>query len=349
MQTLSRRPSLIFIALLLLCSSSHAHGQTAGRSVRGNVRAASGEALRWTLVHLLSSAGTPAGLTVTDNDGAFSFQGLQEQSYIIVVKAADYSAATWPISFAGRVNQSAALAVEIRLTPQRTSTAKPAFTQNVPPAARATFDRAVKIGQAGKKEVALTLMQEAARIYPDYFEAHFALGNEFMKAGRFTEAINELNLALKINPSDDQAYQSLGFVLMRQRKFTVAAALFNEAARLNPTEALHPLLRAMVLLSHAYALTSAPQNDSTSNEWTSALTEAETSLTRADTLSRGQLAPVHLHRARLHELKGEAARAANELARYLQMNPQDEKAADIRAEINRLRSTNEPSASPTPE
>ncbi|OLE55367.1 MAG: hypothetical protein AUG51_03580 [Acidobacteria bacterium 13_1_20CM_3_53_8] len=328
-------PLLFLIPLLSLYETVHA--QTTGRNLRGHLHDTSGATLRWILVHLFNSDGRPAGLTITDHEGAFSFQGLSQTSYTIIVAAADHDPVNRQISFAGQSNPNATMVVEINLIASHSgSVARPNFTQNIPPTARAVYDRAIKIGQAGRRDVALTLMQEAVKIYPGYFDAHFALGNEFMKAGRLDEAISEFNMALKINPNGDQAYQSLGLVLMRQRKFTVAAALFAEAARLNPTEPLDPLLRAIVLLNYAYALTSS-QSVGASAETNSAISEADTALARADNLSHSQLAAIHLHRARLYKLKGEKQRAANELEQYLQQNPNDESADSIRAEINRLR------------
>ena len=68
-----------------------------------------------------------------------------------------------------------------------------------------------------------------------------------------------------------------------------------------------------------------------------ALTEAEKSLARAYQLSERKLAAVHLQLARLHERRGDRARAADELEQYLRQSPDLKNAPAIREAIKTLR------------
>src|ERR1051325_8745431 len=190
------------------------------------------------------------------------------------------------------------------------------FSQPVPSAARSLFERAMAMSKAGKGELAQTLLKETLKIYPDYFDAHLALGNELFKSGRLQEAMTEFERARTINPKDDQVYLSVGLVMMQQKRYDLAAAIFTDASLLNPNEPLHPLMRGIALVPQATA---------------------------------GKRAEVYLYRALIYERRGERERAALELEQYLQINPFVENADAIREAIRKLRAPAERSVpSPTP-
>jgi tetratricopeptide (TPR) repeat protein len=319
------------------------------RSIVGRARNSSGESAAWLIVRLLGAKGEPLTLSVTDYAGEFSFSNLRETVYTVVMQAPGSQTATARVDFKDR--QASARSnnlrnVELTLLPtglaSQPKPPRPAFTQEVPKAARDTFERAMKLGRAGRKQVANTLMQEATRIFPDYFDAHFALSNEFLKAGRLTEAIRELEEAIRINPRDDKVYQSFGIILMNQGKLEVAAAVFAEAARLNSDEPLHPLMRASALIDYASTLDASQPERATAH--TRALSEAERNLLLAGDKSKGQLPSVHLQLARLYQKRGERERAAEELAQYLLKNPSAKNADEIREIIRKLRAEAAPPA-----
>lgn len=343
------RTRVLFLMLALLFLSiafSTAGAQQQEQSIRGKVHSSTGVNSAWIIVRLLTSSSEPVMLAVTNNAGEFLFSGLKETGYLIVVAAPGYQTATEKINLKGRASSVSADGVrtlEIVLRPDSraatAATSQPAFTQNVPKAAQDAFERAMRMGKAGRKQVANTMLQEALRIYPDYFDAHFALGNEFMKAGRIADAIIELEEASRINPRDDRVYQTFGALLLKQGKYEVAAAVFAEASRLNPAEPLHPLMRAQALIDYASAI------DAQSSESAvvvvvrnDALNEAERNLVLANDKSDNRLAAtVHFQRARLYQKRGERERAADELDQYLLANPTVKNAVEVREVIRRLR------------
>jgi tetratricopeptide (TPR) repeat protein len=216
--------------------------------------------------------------------------------------------------------------------------ARNAFTQDVPVAARGVFDRALRMSQAGKTELAQTLLKESLKIFPNYFDARLALGNELFKAGRLSEAMTEFENARRINPRDDQVYLSVGLVMMQQKRYDLAASVFADASLLNPTEPLHPLMRGIALVRQASALRqSAPK--SPASEPAALYQKAEEALSQAYNLSSGRLAEVYLYRALIYEQRGERERAAAELEQYLQVNSGAENADAIREAIRKLRDT----------
>ncbi|HKP86113.1 MAG TPA: tetratricopeptide repeat protein [Blastocatellia bacterium] len=330
--------ALLFFTYLSLASTAHAQENI----IRGKARNSSGQGMPRVLIELQSGNGLQLDQTVTTNEGDFGFFGLKDSSYIVVASAPDFETAVQRVEFSvrpGPNNPGESRAVELTLMPKSASRALPAglaFTQEVPKAARAAFDRAIALSKEGKAQESIAALKEATQVFPNYFDAHFALSRELMNASRLDEAIIELEQARKINPKDDRVYQSFAFVLMRQKKYLVAAAVLGEAARLNPSNPQILFMRGNALMEHALTLNRASSKE-TAAEQDRAFAMAEHDLAKAFDLSDKKLAAVHLQMARLYEKKGEPARAADELERYLKMAPDDKKADSIRSAIKTLR------------
>lgn len=224
------------------------------------------------------------------------------------------------------------------------STRATKFTQNVPPAALAIYERAVKMRKAGKLAVAMSLMEEAIKLFPDYFDARYALALDLARTGNADAAIAQLEQARRVNPKDDRVYQSFGAILIEQKKYPLAAAAFAEAARLNPTHPRYPLMRGVAILYYVSEIDSA-QKESPENR-SYLLGRAEEALNRAYQLSGRKLAIVHFYLGMLYEKRGETLRAAEELEQYLKDNPQADNAGMIRGTIEKLRQANTSSKPP---
>lgn len=359
---ISRTRTLILLALLLsaACLSAAAQRrqptpQQQERTIRGRAQTSEGASAAWIIVRLLNQRGEPVNLAVTNNAGEFLFDRLRETNYRVVIAAPGHRTATEKVSLAGgranTVDADGVRTLNITLLPEsaaRALSSRPAFTQNIPLAARDAFERAVKFGRAGRRQVASTMVQEAIRIFPDYFDARFALSSELVKAGRFAEAIVELEHAIRINPNDDRVYQSFGLIMMKQGKYEVAAAVFAEAARLNQAESLHPLMRAEALIDYASTI----EREGTPEKlivMQDALKEAERNLNIASAQSGRGLAAVHFQMARLYQKRGERTRAADELDQYLLLSPTARNADEIRDAIRTLRTPPVDTSTPQPQ
>jgi len=327
------------LAALLLCCSLNGQAQAQGNTLRGKVRDSNGRNMARVIVDLQTGNGQPINQTVTNNEGDFYFAGLEETSYIVVISSPDYHPVNQRVEFIRRVTPDAVgetRTEEYTLMPKNNPAppkpARPTLAQNVPQAARDAMDRAMKLSREGASQQSIAAMREAIGLFPDYFDAHFALGNELMKAGALDEAIVELDKARQINPKDDRVYQTFGLLLSRQKKFAVAAAVFAEAARLNPSDPNTLLLRATALIDHAATL------DPSKPEREQALSEAQKDLNKAFEVSGKKLSATHLQLARVHEKRGDRAKAANELEQYLRETPDAKNADAIREGVKKLRS-----------
>lgn len=206
----------------------------------------------------------------------------------------------------------------------------------IPASASSMLERALAMSKANRGPIAITLMQEAIRIYPDYFAAHLALGNELAKAGRANEALAEFENARRINPASDEVYRSVGLLMMQLKKYDLAASVFADAAVLNRNEPLHHLMRGAALVREAASAEYAsPQKRA---ERDRLLQQADVSLGRAFELSGNRLSEVYLYRAMSYEITGAREEAAAELEKYLATkNPDGAEAERVREAIKKLR------------
>ncbi len=329
-----------FVLLFFAVAPAFAQG---AHSLQGKVITPNGSAPVQPVKVTLTFSGRRIYETFTDLGGNFSFTGLRNGTYQLTAEGDGVTFETTSVSaeitaFGG----STQLFTEnIQLRPKQANAAAPpgvvsAFRQDVPKAARETFERAKKLADQGKAELALSLMREAIKLFSEYFEAHLELGNELLQTGRLDEAIAELDQARKINPNDDRTYQSFGLVLMQQQKYATAVGVFAEASRLNPSNPMNPLMRAIALIHQASTI-EPTQSATARSDREFLLARAEVALTQASDLSGKKLTADHLTLAMFYEMKGERTRAADELEQYLRKKPNVKNADSINAAIKKLR------------
>jgi Tfp pilus assembly protein PilF len=338
---------------LLMLSAVVAASAQGGHTLQGRVIAPTGTSPSTPVRITLTFSGRPIYETFTDLSGRFSFSGLNKGTYRLTAEGDGMSFETTSVEVEISVfsGGSQTFTQNIQLLPKRGKEAQRtgvvnAFSQEVPKGARDTLERAQKLSQEGKGPLALVMIQEALRLFPDYFEAHLALGNQLLQAGRFDEAIASLERARQINPNDERVYQSFGLVLMQQKKYAVAVAVFAEASRLNPTNPVNALMRGIALIHHASTIDISASAQAAADR-AYFLDRAEVALTQAANLSDKKLSADHLTLAMFYEMKNQRERAADELEQYLRKAPNAHNADAIREAIKRLRGGADTS-SPTP-
>lgn len=279
--------------------------------------------------------------TFTDLSGRFSFPGLSRGVYQLTAEGDGVNFETTSvyaeISAFGASGQSFTQDIQMRAVMRKAippAGVVNAFTQDVPPEAKAAYETGLKFVAEGKTEAAVENMQKAVKIFPKYFDAHLELGNIFLKSAQFNEAIAELDLAREINPNDERTYQSFGLLMMKQRNFPVAVAVFAEAGRLNPANPTNAVMRATALIHQAANTSdSAPSTEDRSH----LLSRAEVAMNQAANLSENRLKPDSMTLALFYELKGDPERAATELESYMKKTPQLKNSEPLANEIKRLR------------
>jgi len=332
--------SLVLPVLLVVAVSAVARPQ--GNRIRGKVRAASGANIPNAVVSLQTGNGLPINQTVTNNEGDFFFSGLTDNGYLVLASASGFENGSATVEFvkdAGPEDPGELRVVEVILSrpgAERVPPPQSTFTQNIPKAAQSAFDRGMAFSREGKAQESILALQEAVKIFPDYFNARLALANELTRQHRLEEATAELEQARKVNPKDGRVYQAFGLVLTKQKKFVLAAAVFGEAFRLNPTDPNVLVMRAGALIDHASMIDPSKSKEGEA-ERARSFQMAERDLAKALDLSGKKLAPVHLQMARIYERQGKRAQAADELEQYLRMAPDEKNAAAMRDAIKKLR------------
>lgn len=322
---------------LLVATASAQQGST----IRGKITTSAGQPVPRVVVFLETGTGAPINQTVTNNEGDYAFSGLEGTTFIVSVNETDYQPVRERVQFlteAGAEQPGTTQFLNLTLTPkagERTGAGGTLFAQHVPDNAREAFDRGMKLSRENKSEDAIAAWREATTIFPDYFDAHFALGNELLKAKKLNECIEELERARAINPKEPRVFASFGLTLMTARKYSVAAAAFGEAARLNPNEPQYPALRAEALIDQAASIDPANGDAKMRSQL---LDLAKVDLDRCEKLGGAKLPSLFMQRARLYERMGDKPKAADALEAYLKAFPSAPNAPAIRDSIAKLRS-----------
>jgi tetratricopeptide (TPR) repeat protein len=193
------------------------------------------------------------------------------------------------------------------------------FRQDVPESAVKAHQLGVKLLAEARSEEAISALREAIRLFPNYFDAHFALGLEMFRLHNYEDSTQELEKARLINPRDSRLYHTFGLVLYERKKYSTAIKVFEACEKMDPNNAEAHLMRGASLIE------------------TGQLPEAESELRNAERLSTHKLGLVHIQLARLYERRGQNKLAADELEKYLGQNHGAENAAAIREAVKKLR------------
>lgn len=324
--------------VILFCLASTAYAQ--GHTIRGKIRNSTGSNVARASV-TLERNGVPVEQTVSNNEGDFSFTGLSDTSYTIIVNAPDYLPATESVEFVrstGPDQPGESRTVELMLTTKggvRPPRAGLSFVQDIPQTARTAFESGIKLARENHIPEALSAYENAIAIFPDYFDAHLVMANELAKQSKFSDAIKHLDEARRVNPKDDRVYDLFARVMMQQRKFAVAARIYAEAAKLNSSDGQYLLAQGTALVEQGSTI-DPKQSKTAAEERAFAFTEAERVLLEALKFNK-KLGDAHLQLARLYEKRGERPRAADELEQYLRLTPNLKNADAIRQAIKTLR------------
>lgn len=321
-------------------------------STRGLPETASGIHTIQGRVYLPSGQRAGAGISVrlegnvvgsrrssTDLDGTFIFHSLPAADYNIVVEGGpDYEPAresvviygsTGGMSGASPLGQT--MMLDIHLRPKGVP-AENMYT-GVPKPAVDSYKKGMEFVRSGDSKKAVEQLNDALAIYPNFPQAMRELGLQYLKLGQMDKAAETFEALLKLKPSDYVAHLNLGIALYNQ-----STALINDKKL---DEAQKKLEGAETHLRQALTLNSGGP----SAHYYLGVTlikfrrfeEAQKEMELAISNGGENLAQAHRYLGGLYQSAHKNKEAADELEKYLKLDPKARDADTIRGIIEKLR------------
>jgi Flp pilus assembly protein TadD len=324
--------SSLALGLVMLCSLS-AKAQAVGSSrglpggegnhtIQGRVHFPSGQSKgsNRVKVSLEGVSAFSTSSTLTDEDGAFRFNQVLPGSYTVVVDAGkEYETAHESVNI-DRENSVGSMIsnVEIMLK-LKADASNPAFA-NIPKAALDLYQKGAAAAQKGNAKSAVEFLSQAVNAFPNFPAALSELGLQYLKLVQMDKASETFAELLKLKPDDPTAQLNLGIALFSQNKLDQAEAHLREAIKLNNAgPAAHYYLGVTLIKTKRYD-------------------EAQKELETAIANGGDNIAQAHKYLGGLYMSAKKNKQAADELEKYLQLDPKTPNAEQIRGTIKDLRS-----------
>jgi len=300
--------------------SSHDIPGEGSNTIQGRIYLPAGQSLAGSAfkVRLESTNVFSTPSTVTDQDGAFRFNSLPPGDYTVVVDGGkEYETSREPVNLdrqgGGRV---VTVAVQMRL---KANSSNPAFA-NVPAAAIDFYQKGVAAAQKGNAKSAVDLLNKAVIASPGFALALNELGLQYLKLSQWDKAAETFEALLKLRPNDATTQLNLGIAFYNQNKLDQAETHLREALKLKSNgPSAHYYLGMALLKTKRYE-------------------EAQKELQLTVSNGGENIALVHKYLGGLYMGAHQNAAAADELEKYLSLNPKDVDAEKIRGTIKELRS-----------
>ncbi len=278
----------------------------------------------------------------TDGNGSFIFNSLPAAEYTVIVEGgSDYEIAresviiygtTGGVSGTSRTGQN--MMVDIHLVPKRFALNAEETFAGLPGDAVESYKKGVQFARAGESKKAVERLESALAIYPNFPQALSELGLQYMKLVQMDKAAETFEALLKLKPNDALANLNLGIALYNQgitlfnekkldeaqKKLDGAEAHLREAIKLNlPGPTAHYYLGVTLIKFRAYD-------------------EAQKELELAISNGGDNLPQAHRYLGGLYQSVRRNKEAADELEKYLKLDPKAADAERIRSIIKDLRS-----------
>ncbi|HSI88230.1 MAG TPA: tetratricopeptide repeat protein [Pyrinomonadaceae bacterium] len=98
----------------------------------------------------------------------------------------------------------------------------------------ATYYRAVSLSRIGRRQEAVTVLEDLAQRNPDEFQYHYELGNILTNLSRYEDAAIPLFRAVELQPDSMPANSSLGLALFESARYEEALRYLDKAQALEP-------------------------------------------------------------------------------------------------------------------
>ena len=284
----------------------------------------------------------------TDASGRFQFAGLFDGRYILKIHTGNtgYMEHTQQIVIAavssvsgnqtgGRSSGSDNQHIDIALRLDQRGLTGPfslapavIFVQEVPPAAKRSYDEGVALLREKKDDQGFAKIREALEVFPDYWAALDRLGGEYANRGVSDKGKNPeylqaglvlLTKAIQVNPKSFSSTFGLGWTEYHLGMNSEAIDHLGKATGLYGKNAEPYLYQGK-----AYRRSKMPE-------------KAEEALKKADQLAAGKVADIHWELAGVYNDQKRYGEAADQMELYLKSAPKGEDVEKIKDLVKRLR------------
>ena len=309
--------------------------------IKGRVFSPTGRPAEAGMKVRLEGQGDAAGsrTATTDLDGAFLFNNVVPGSYYVIIdQTDDFDTAREPVQITvglsggggGSYNAGQTINVTVNLRP-RGATA--AFAK-IPKDARDAYSKGVDAASKGETKTAVEMFEKAISIYPSFSQALGELGLLYMRSNKMDKAASTYDSLLAITPNDATAHLNLGIALcniginqLNEKKvdeaketLTKSELQLRQALKANSTSPSgHYYLGLVLIKTKRYA-------------------EAQTEMESAIANGGQDLALAHKYLGGLYLSSNRSKDAADQLEKYLELDPKAPDADRIRGTIKDLRS-----------
>ena len=284
----------------------------------------------------LQSLSSPEITGMTDQDGNFRFTHLRPDQYTVIVDGGDaYEKAsdTVTVGFTGSVPAQGdpgqyavpfVYQVQIYLEFKRSSTELAATSNtafaNVPAPAREIFQQALDNARAGNHAKAIEQLKSAISQAPEFALAYNELAAQYAKVGEESQAVETLKDALRVNPDDFTLRLNYGIALLNRKKFDAAEAELRLAMEKgNGDSPAADYYLGLALMGQQR------------------IDEAQSVFESVVKNGGDRLALAHKYLGGIYWRNKQYQAAANELEKYLKLEPKAADAEKIRGTIKELR------------
>jgi len=321
---------MLLISVFVLTSAFAVRAQAPGSSrglttgdgtnqIQGRVyfppgQGASGRTIK---VSLESVSAFGAMSTVADQDGVFRFTGLTPGDYTVVVDAgSEFEKGREPADINNGAN-GRIVQVTVQMHP-KVDASNPLFA-GVPSNALSLYQKGTVAARKGDAKAAVESLSAAVAAYPNFALALSDLGSQYMMLKDLDKAGEAFEALVKLKPNDAAGHLNLGIVAFNKKKPEEAEAHLRKALELKSAgPSAHYYLGLTLISLKRYP-------------------EAQTEFEAAVTNGGENLALAHKYLGGLYMSAKKNREAADELEKYLKLDPKAPDAERIKGTIKDLR------------
>lgn len=284
-----------------------------GRAIQGHIISPAGKLPDSRIRITLDSSNESGRTAIADQDGNFTFNGLEAGPYNLTIDAGkEFEVAHESVYIEGG-KPIYLVPIYLVMKPE----ANPALAGIAKPAVD-LFVKAVESERKGDPEKAAALLAEAVSQQPGFGLAHNELGLIYMRTGQLDKAVAEYKAASASLPEDASVQLNYGTALTQKKEFAEAEKHLRHALKTFDKSAPAHLYLGLSLIG-------LKDIDGAEKELQQAVKFGE------------QTGTAHKYLGGIYWKRGEYKKAADELETYLKLSPKAADADQIRGTIKELR------------